>query len=208
MVATYTELLSEHYKDAPLDEKAEKYIHYVVDGAKRMQQLIKDLLAYSRVDSQGKIPTPIETEALVKSVLDRLNIAVEESHAEVVCDNLPTVLADAVQLAQVFQNLIGNALKFRGEKSPRIHIGAERNDDTWRFYVKDTGIGIDKQHADLVFQMFQRLHERGQYDGSGIGLAIAKKIVERHGGRIWFDSVPGNGSTFYFTMPAAEGTAA
>jgi two-component system, sensor histidine kinase and response regulator len=204
MVATYTELIAEHYKDS-LDEKAEKYIHHAVDGAKRMQQLIKDLLAYSRVDTQGKMPTPIKSEAVMKSVLDGLKIAIEENHAEIVCDKLPPVRADSVQLAQVFQNLIGNALKFHGERVPQIHIGAERDNDKWIFRVEDSGIGIDKQHAEVVFQMFQRLHERGQYEGSGIGLAIAKKIVERHGGRIWFDSELGKGSTFYFTMPAVQG---
>lgn len=204
MVATYTELLAERYKGS-LDEKAEKYIRYAVDGAKRMQQLVKDLLAFSRIDTQGQKPTSIETEAVVKNVLDSLKMAIEENDAEIVCDELPTVRADKVQLAQVFQNLIGNALKFHGQRPPRIHIGAERNGDKWTFHVKDNGIGIDGQYAEVVFQMFQRLHERGRYDGSGIGLAIAKKIVERHGGHIWFDSELEKGSTFYFTMPAVQG---
>jgi len=207
MVATYTELLSEHFKGA-LDEKAEKYIHYAVDGAKRMQQLVKELLAYSRVDTQGQKPTPIKSGIVVKNVLDGLKMAIEENRAEIVCDELPVVRADTVQLAQVFQNLIGNALKFHDERPLQIHIGAERNDDKWAFRVADNGIGIDKQYADVVFQMFQRLHERGRYDGSGIGLAIAKKIVERHGGRIWFDSELKKGSTFYFTMPAVQGDGA
>ena len=204
MVATYTELLSEHYKDVQ-DEKAEKYINYALDGAKRMQQLIKDLLAYARVDSQGKMPGPIMSETVVKNVLGSLKMAIEESQAEIVCDKLPSVRADIVQLAQVFQNLIGNALKFHDKEPPRIHIGAERAEDKWIFRVEDNGVGIDTQYAEVVFQMFQRLHERGRYDGSGIGLAIAKKIVERHGGRIWFESELGKGSTFYFTMPAVEG---
>jgi hypothetical protein len=204
MVATYTELLAEHYKGAH-DEKAEKYINYALDGARRMQQLIKDLLAYSRVDTQGKVPGPIKSELVVRNVLDSLKMAIEESHAEIVCDKLPSVRADAVQLAQVFQNLIGNALKFHDQRPPHIQIGAERIDGNWVFRVEDNGIGIDKQYAEVVFQMFQRLHERGRYDGSGIGLAIAKKIVERHGGRIWFDSKLGKGSTFSFTMPAVEG---
>ncbi len=204
MVVTYTELLAERYKGL-LDEKADKYIHYAVDGAKRMQQLVKDLLAFSRVDTQGEKPTPIESESVLKNVLDSLKLAIEQTEAEIVCGALPPVCADKVQLAQVFQNLIGNALKFHGQHPPRIDIGAERNGDKWAFHVKDNGIGIDGQYAEVVFQMFQRLHQRGQYDGSGIGLAIAKKIVERHGGRIWFNSELEKGSTFSFTMPAAPG---
>jgi PAS domain S-box-containing protein len=204
MVASYAELLAEHYKNA-CDEKAEKYIRYTVDGARRMQQLVKDLLTFSRVGTQGKMPAPVRSGIVVKNVLDSLKVAIEESHAEIVCGNLPAVSADEVQLAQVFQNLIGNALKFHGGRPPHIHIGAERNDHKWTFSVKDNGIGIEKQYGELVFQMFQRLHERGRYDGSGIGLAIAKKIVERHDGRIWFDSELGNGSTFFFTMPAVQG---
>lgn len=207
MVASYTELLADHYK-GKVDKKAEKYIHYAVDGAKRMQQLIKDLLAYSRIDSEAKTPTIIKSEAVVGDVLDRLKVAIEESHAQIAYDGLPAVHADTAQLAQVFQNLIGNALKFHGEHTPQIRIGAERKSDNWVFRVEDNGIGIDEQYAERVFQMFQRLHERGRFAGSGIGLAIAKKIVERHGGRIWFDSKPDNGTTFYFTMPAIQGEAA
>jgi PAS domain S-box-containing protein len=204
MVSSYTELLAEHFKDT-LDEKAEKYIHYAVDGAKRMQQLVKDLLAYSRIDTQGKLPTPIKSEIVVTRVLENLKAAIEESHAEITCEQLPAVRADKVQFAQVFQNLIGNAIKFHGQRPPHIRIGAEQSNKKWIFHVEDNGIGIDKQYAERVFQMFQRLHERGRYEGSGIGLAIAKKIVERHGGRIWFESEPERGTTFYFTIPAIEG---
>lgn len=207
MVASYTELLSEHYKGT-LDEKTEKYIHYTIDGARRMQQLVKDLLAYSRAGSRDKISAPIKSEIVVKRVLDDLKIAIEQSHAEIVCDQLPAVSGDAMQLAQVFQNLIGNALKFRGAHPPHIHIGAEQSNGQWVFRVGDNGIGIDKQYAERVFQMFQRLHERGRYDGSGIGLAIAKRIVERNGGRIWFDSEPEKGATFYFTVPKMQGDVA
>ena len=207
MVSSYTELLAERYQ-GKLDDKADKYIHYTIDGAKRMQLLVKDLLAYSRVDTQGKTPVPIESELVVRNVLHGLKIAIEESKAEIACDPLPAVCADSVQLAQVFQNLIGNALKFRGERPPHIHIGAERSFGRWVFRVEDNGIGIDQQYAKLVFQMFQRLHERSRYDGSGIGLAIAKKIVERHGGRIWFVSQLGKGTKFYFTMPDANGDVA
>jgi PAS domain S-box-containing protein len=207
MVASYTELLAEHYK-GKVDEKAEKYISYAVEGAQRMQQLVKDLLSYSRVDSQAKAPELIKSDVVLKDVLDRLKVAIEESHARIAYDGLPALRADTVQLAQVFQNLIGNALKFHGECAPEIRIGAKRENDQWVFCVTDNGIGIDMQYADRIFQMFQRLHERGRYAGSGIGLAIAKKIVERHGGRIWFDSRPEHGTTFYFTLPALQGEAA
>jgi PAS domain S-box-containing protein len=202
MVATYTELLAERYH-GNLDERADKYIGYAVDGAKRMQQLVKELLAYSRVSSQAKPPAAVNTEALVRDILGGLKVAIDESGAEIVCEQLPEVRADQAQLGQVFQNLIGNALKFRAERAPQIHIGGERSNGKCMFRVEDNGIGLDKQYGDRVFQMFQRLHERGRYEGSGIGLAIAKKIVERHGGRIWFESEPGNGATFFFTMPSA-----
>ncbi|UFZ03581.1 PAS domain S-box protein [Bradyrhizobium ontarionense] len=203
MVSSYTELLAEHYKDT-LDETSEKYIRYAVDGAKRMQRLVKDLLAYSRVDAQGKSLAPVSSEGVVRHVLEGLRGAIEESHAAVEFGTLPLVHADRVQLAQVFQNLIGNALKFHGESPPSIRIGASRKDGKWLFHVQDNGIGIEREYSERVFQMFQRLHERSRYQGSGIGLAIAKKIVERHGGRIWFESEPCNGTTFYFTIPATE----
>ena len=200
MVSSYSSLLAEHY-DGRADEKSEKYIRYVLDGARRMQQLIQDLLAYSRVDSQAEPPVLIKSEIAVKTALDNLKVAIESSHAEVECDALPAVYADTVQLTQLFQNLIGNAVKFRRDCAPHIHIGAKRNNGKWTFHVADNGIGIEKQYAERVFHMFQRLHERGRYEGSGIGLAIVKKIVERHGGRVWFESQPKNGTTFYFTMP-------
>jgi PAS domain S-box-containing protein len=203
MVATYSELLAEHLHGA-LDEKAEKYIHYVLDGAKRMQHLVKDLLAYARVDMPEEAPSPVEASAVVNDVLDNFKLAIEESHAEITSGDLPAVRAHAVQLGQVLHNLIGNALKFRGAIPPRIHIAAERKGDLWQFSVADNGIGIDKQFAEVIFQLFQRLHQRGRYDGSGIGLSVAKKIVELLGGRIWFDSESGKGTTFYFTMPAIQ----
>lgn len=202
MVATYTELLAERYQ-GKLDQRADKYIGYAVDGAKRMQQLVKELLAYSRVSSQAKSPAVVNTEALVRDILGGLKVAIDESGAEIVCDQLPEVRADPAQLGQVFQNLIGNALKFRAERSPQIRIGSEKSNGKCVFRVEDNGIGLDKQYSERVFQMFQRLHERGRYEGSGIGLAIAKKIVERHGGCIWFESEPGKGATFFFTMPNA-----
>ena len=201
MVSSYTSLLAEHYKDRT-DEKAEKCIRYVLDGANRMQQLIQDLLSYSRVDSQAELPVLINSEIVVRTALINLKVAIEESHAEIDFDELPTVQADAVQLTQVFQNLIGNALKFYGERPPHIRIGAKLSDDRWVFEIEDNGIGIEKEYAERVFHMFQRLNERGRYEGSGIGLAIVKKIVERHSGRVWFESKPKIGTTFYFTIPA------
>jgi light-regulated signal transduction histidine kinase (bacteriophytochrome) len=197
-------LLAEHYKDR-IDEKSEKCIRYVLDGAKRMQQLIQDLLSYSRVDSQAALPVLINSEIVVRTALTNLKLAIEESHAEIDFDVLPAVQADAVQLTQVFQNLIGNALKFYDDRPPHIRIGAKLSDDKWVFHVEDNGIGIQKEYAERVFRMFQRLHERGRYEGSGIGLAIVKKIVERHGGRVWFESKPKIGITFYFTIPANAG---
>jgi PAS domain S-box-containing protein len=205
MVSSYTELLAEYHKEK-LDDKAEKYINYVVGGAKRMQQLVNDLLTYSRVDTQGKPPTRVQSESVVRSVLDDFKVEIEKSGATIVCDQLPVVSVDKIQLAQLFQNLIGNSLKFRGERAPKIRISAERDNNQWMFRIEDNGIGIDKQYAEHVFQMFQRLHERGRYEGSGIGLAIAKKIVERHGGLIWFESEPEKGCTFYFTIPIPQET--
>jgi PAS domain S-box-containing protein len=195
MVAAYAELLAEHCAGT-LDGKAQKYLGYTLDGAKRMQRLVKDLLAYSRVDMQGRSLAPINSQIVIRSVLDNLKVAIEESQAVIECDHLPTVIADQAQLAQLFQNLIGNALKFHGAEAPRIRVGAAASGGKWLFSVKDNGIGIDKQYSERVFQMFQRLHGRGSYEGSGIGLAIAKKIVERHGGRIWFESEPEHGTTF------------
>jgi len=202
MVATYAELLAERYQ-GNLDERADKYIKYTVDGARRMQQLIKELLEYSRVSSNAKVPIQIESALVVEYAIQALKVAIDESGADVAHDKLPAVRADQAQLGQVFQNLLGNAIKFHGDRPPRIRICAEQRNGKCVFRVEDNGIGIDKQYADRVFQMFQRLHERGQYEGNGIGLAIVKKIVERHGGHIWFESEPGCGTTFYFTIPSA-----
>jgi PAS domain S-box-containing protein len=204
MVASYTELLAERYRGR-LDEKADKYIHYAVDGARRMQHLISDVLAYSRVGTQAKPLQPTSSDMVASEVIEGMRGRIEESRAEVSCGTLPLVSADETQLRQLFQNLIGNALKFRSQCPPRVRLDAVRRDGRWVFSVTDNGIGIDQQYGDRVFQMFQRLHERGRYDGSGIGLAIAKKIVERHGGRIWFASQPDQGTTFYFTMPDVHG---
>lgn len=201
MVASFTELLGQRYR-GQLDEKADKYIHFAVDGARRMQRLVADLLAYSRVGSQGKPLVPVSTEAVLRRVLLILGATIQSSGATVEQGPLPVVLADEGQLQQLLQNLIGNALKFRGERPPHVRIAAQPVGDRWEFTLADNGIGIEMQYAERIFQMFQRLHDRGAYEGSGIGLSIAKRILERHGGRIWLDSALGRGTTFHFTLPA------
>ena len=203
MVASYTELLGQRYQGR-LDEKADKYIHYAVDGAKRMQRLVSDLLAFSRVGSQGKKLVPVDATMVLQRVQETLRRPIREAGATVELGPLPAVMADETQLHQLFQNLIGNALKFRSDRPPRIVVTATAQHQRWVFAVADNGIGIEMQYADRIFQMFQRLHSLGKYEGSGIGLAIAKRIVERHGGTIWLESVPGSGTTFFLTLPKAR----
>jgi PAS domain S-box-containing protein len=203
MVASYTELLAQRYQ-GKLDERADKYIYYAVDGAKRMQGLLAALLAYSRVGSQGKPLAPVSAEVVVKGVVQMLGGQIRRAGASVRVGPLPTVQADEGQLAQLFQNLIGNALKFRGEAQPVVEISATPLNDRWQFAVKDNGIGIESQHMARIFGIFQRLHERDKYEGSGVGLAIAKRILQRHGGQIWLESEPQIGSTFFFTLEAAS----
>ncbi len=203
MVVSYSTLLLERYHGR-LDEKADKYIRYAVEGATRLQQLVAALLAYSRVGSQGRTPKPVNAQAVLKRTLDGMRRVIEESGAQIEVRSLPVVVADEVQLLQIFQNLIGNSLKFRRQIAPRIVIAAQPIDGCWQFSFQDNGIGIESEHSSRIFQMFQRLHERGKYDGNGIGLAIAKKIIERHHGRIWFESVAGEGTTFFFTLPMAD----
>ena len=200
MVASYTQLLSRRYA-GKLDEAADEFIAYAVDGATRMQRLINDLLAYSRVSTQGKEFERTDCEAVLKQALANLRMALRESNAEVTHDPLPTIMGDDTQLVQLFQNLIGNAIKFRGEEPASVHVGVERKESEWLFCVRDNGIGMDPQYADRIFVIFQRLHSKEEYPGTGIGLSVCKKVVERHGGRIWVESQPGEGSTFYFTMP-------
>jgi PAS domain S-box-containing protein len=206
MVVSFTELLEQRHK-GKLDEKTDKFIRYIVEGGKRMQLLVSDLLAYSRVGRKGRPYQPVDTAEVARQVLADLGGMIAESGAEVVCGSLPLVNGDRGQLAQVFQNLVVNAIKFRSERAPLVRIGAESNGREWIYCVRDNGIGIEMQYADRLFQMFQRLHERGKYKGNGIGLALAKKIVEGHGGRIWFESEPGEGTAFYFTLPASRGGA-
>jgi len=200
MVSSYTQLLAQRY-EGQLDEKAKKYIDYAVDGAIRMQRLINDLLTYSRVGSRGNPLAPTDSHAVLGDVLRNLAAMIEENRALVTNDDLPTVRADALQLAQVFQNLIANAIKFRSEDLPRVHVSARDQGREWVFSVADNGIGIDPQYAERIFVIFQRLHTRDEYPGTGIGLAVCMRIVERHGGRIWFESELEKGSTFYFTVP-------
>lgn len=201
MVASYTQLLARRYK-GQLDEEADEFIAYAVDGCARMQSLINDLLAYSRVGSQGRPPSPNDAQAALERALANLRLTIQENEATVTSDALPMVMADATQLAQVFQNLIGNAIKFRGEAAPNVHISARADAGGWVFSVADNGIGIEPEYFDKIFTIFNRLHARDKYPGTGIGLTICKRIIERHGGRIWVESQPGGGSVFYFTLPA------
>jgi PAS domain S-box-containing protein len=204
-IGSFTELLARKYQ-GKLDEKADIYMGYIVDGAQRMQVLINDLLAFSRVTTQGKEFAPVDCNALLARVQQDLELALKESSARLSVGELPTVMADAVQLGQVFQNLIGNAIKYRAAgHPPEIGVAVEARDGDWLFSVRDTGIGIAPQYFERVFQLFQRLHTREEYSGTGIGLALCKKIVERHGGKIWLESAAGQGSTFFFTVPRALG---
>lgn len=199
IVASYTQLLSRRYQGR-LDTDADEFIAYIVDGAVRMKQLINDLLAYSRVSTQGKAFAPVDCEEIFRQTLINLGMSVEESGAVVTRDPLPTVPGDASQLGQLFQNLIGNAIKFRGDLPPRIHLSAKEKQNEWLFSVQDNGIGIEPEYKDRIFIIFQRLHGKDEYPGTGIGLAVCRKIVERHGGTIWVESALGKGSTFYFTV--------
>ena len=203
MVSSYTQLLARRYQDQ-LDQDAHEFIGYAVDGAARMQRLINDLLGYSRVGTRGKPFGKTDCQEALRETLANLQPAIDETKATVTHDPLPTVLADEPQLVQVFQNLVSNAIKFRGQAPPAIHIGAQRKNDEWVFSVRDNGIGIDPQYYERIFVIFQTLHSRDQYPGTGIGLALCKRIVERHGGRIWVESEPGRGSIFYFTIPIKE----
>ncbi len=199
-VASCLQLLEKEYRDK-LDPTADQYIHYSVEGAVRMKALILDLLAYSRVATKGRPPERTDCELVLDLALQNLHSAIAETGAVITRDPLPTILGDGGQLLQVFQNLIGNAIKFRRDEPPQIHMSAAKNKNEWIFSIKDNGIGIESRHLDRIFIIFQRLHKRSQYDGTGMGLAIAKKVVERHGGQIWVESQPGVGTTFYFTIP-------
>lgn len=203
MVATYTQLLSERYR-GKLDEQADKYIHYAVDGALRMQTLIRDLLAFSRIGRQGSDLGYTDCNAVVEQAVTNLQASIRENGALVKYDRLPMVTTKGSQLVQVFQNLIGNALKFRGAETPTIELGSEKHGNEWVFSVTDNGIGIAPAYCQDIFVIFKRLHTQAEYPGNGIGLAICRKIIEQHGGKIWATSKEGHGSTFKFTLPAGE----
>lgn len=203
MVSSFTQLLARRYQGR-LDKDADEFIAFAVDGANRMQRLINDLLQYSRIGTHGRQPEPTDAEEVLNRALMDLKLALAENRVEVTHERLPVVLADSQQLEQLFRNLIGNAIKFHGDSPPRVHIRAERSDGAWMFSVKDNGIGIDPGQHERIFEIFQRAHTRKEYPGTGIGLAVCKKIVERHGGRIWVESEPGRGADFRFVLPAAE----
>jgi PAS domain S-box-containing protein len=199
MVASYVQLLQRRYQ-GKLDAEADEFIAYAVDGANRMRGLIDDLLTYSRVGRLGKPFEPTNLESTLDIVLKNLQASIVENKATVTLDKLPVVSGDSVQLVQLFQNLVSNAIKFHGAEPPRVHVSAKDKGLEYQFAVSDNGIGIDPQYFDRLFKIFQRLHTREEYTGSGIGLAICKKIVDRHGGRIWIESQLGKGSTIYFTL--------
>jgi light-regulated signal transduction histidine kinase (bacteriophytochrome) len=204
MVASYTQLLSNRYKGR-LDSDADEFIAFAVDGASRMQRLIQDLLAYSRVSTKKRQLLDVSSEEALDQAVSNLRGAIEESGALVTHDPLPTVLADEMQLIQLFQNLIGNGIKYQSPGVPRVHISATRNGGPkWMFSVKDNGMGIDSKYFEKIFGMFQRLHKREEFAGTGIGLAICKKIVERHDGTLSVASQPGQGSTFSFALAGSE----
>jgi signal transduction histidine kinase len=200
MVASYTQLLSERYS-GKLDESADKFIGYAREGALRMQVLIQDLLAFSRIGRKENAYASVDCNAVMRETLQTLSASIEESKAKITYSTLPEVWADNTQMVQLFQNLVGNAIKFRGTEPPVVSVQAEKKGVDWLFSVKDNGIGIASEYAESIFAVFQRLHARTEYPGSGIGLAICKKIVERYGGKIWVESQPGLGSAFYFTLP-------
>jgi light-regulated signal transduction histidine kinase (bacteriophytochrome) len=200
-VRVYLQLLQRRCGEV-LGEQGGQYLAYAVDAAERMQTLVQDLLAYARVGSRGNALAPVDCATVFAEAVANLEAAIQESGAALTCGALPTVEADRTQLVQLFQNLLGNAIKFRGEHPPVVRVEAVHNQTEWLFTVRDNGIGIDRRYVDRLFVLFERLHNRSEYPGTGLGLAICKKIVERHGGRIGVESEPGKGSTFWFTLPA------
>ncbi|MBI0581845.1 MAG: PAS domain-containing protein [Methanomassiliicoccales archaeon] len=203
MVISYLTLLGERHGDA-LDPRGKEFLYYAMEGGRSMRQLIDDLLTYSRVDSRARPFSTVDMNAVASRTITQLKVQIEEAMVELDIDPLPDVIADELQMVQVMQNLISNAIKFRRREGAIIHIGVEERPNEWVFFVRDNGIGLDMVHKDRIFAMFQRLHTRDEYPGTGIGLAISKKIVERHDGKIWVESKNGDGSTFYFTIPKAE----
>lgn len=203
MVTSYVQLLARRYKGR-LDKDADDFIAYAVDGATRMKHMIDDLLNYSRVGTRGKEFQPTSSGDVLRQAVANIQLAIQESDALITHDPLPTVMADEWQLVQLFQNLVNNAIRYRNQDSPRVHVSVEQKANEWVFSVSDNGVGIESQYFDRIFQVFQRLRNKND-SGSGVGLAVCRKIVERHGGRIWVESEIGKGSTFYFTIPLREG---
>jgi light-regulated signal transduction histidine kinase (bacteriophytochrome) len=203
MVAAYTQLLAERYR-GKLDGDADKYMGYAIEGALRVQALVHDLLTFSRVGRNGVVRKNLDSNQAVREALQNLAVSLQEAGGIAKQSTLPVVNSDRTQLLQLFQNLIGNAIKFRGKEPLVVTVSAERKEKEWEFAVADNGIGIVLEHKEVIFSIFQRLHTRAEYPGNGVGLAICKKIVEQHGGRIWVDSEPGKGSTFRFTLPAVS----
>jgi PAS domain S-box-containing protein len=199
-IATFCDMLRRRYRGR-LDEQADQWIEFAVDGARRMQALIQDLLAYSRLESRARPFAPVECEEVYGRAESNLGPAIEEAAACLTHDPLPAIEGDSGQLVQLFQNLLGNAIKFRSNEPVRIHVSAERSGEGWLFSVRDNGIGLDPKYGERIFELFKRLHPTDEYPGSGIGLAVCRKVVERHGGRIWVESQPGQGSAFFFTLP-------
>jgi hypothetical protein len=203
-VTNYLSLMERSFKHQ-LNPKAKEYIDYAMEGGNRMHELIEDVLAYSRIDSSSKKFASVDMNEVAAKVLTVLKLEIEENRAEILIDPLPTVMADESQMTQVMQNLVGNAIKFHGSDLPMVQISSSLGKKEWTFSIKDNGIGLEMANAEKIFLMFQRLHGREEYPGTGIGLAIVKKIIERHGGQIWVESRPGKGATFFFTIPIGNG---
>ena len=200
MITSYLQLLQRRYQ-GNLDEKADKYIYFAVEGASRMQNMVNDLLNFSRVTTCAREPETTNCNFILNQALSNLKLIIKENNATISHGPLPEIIVDPTQLIQVFQNIIMNGIKFHNEESPKIHIYAEEKTNEWTFSVQDNGIGIEPQHFERIFEYFKRLHKREEYPGTGMGLAICKKIIEKQGGRIWVESEPSKGSTFYFTLP-------
>ena len=203
MVVSYLQLLERRYQDE-LDDQAHEYIEFAVEGGTRMGTLINDLLALSRIGPVGSIEEGVSIESILKEVLSNLDSEITKTRADITHDPLPKISADRDLLVQLFQCLIGNAIRFRSKEPPSIHISVVEGDRGWQFSLQDNGIGIEPEYHEQIFVMFKRLHGRSRYHGNGIGLAICKKIIESHKGQIWVESAPGEGSVFFFTIPVPE----
>lgn len=203
MVISYMQLLKQTHGDA-LDQTAHEYIGFAVDGAARMKRMIDDILVYSGLKDERPAFTAFSSGGALQAALDNLQFRIADAGAVITRGDLPTITGSERQFVQLFQNLLSNALKFRGDRRPEIHVAAQRRDGEWLFSVSDNGIGIAADQLERIFQMFQRLHTTLDFPGTGIGLAICRKVVDYHGGRIWAESQPGDGTTFYFTVPASD----